>query len=404
MCNLFKNTLFVGIALVLTGMVQTIGTYAFAEETGYNYNHLPTGKEILGPAGPLPSLGWVPAASDVLNVRELGAKGDGVTDDTKALQSIFEKVDNGQVIFFPAGKYLISDTLKLNNLYGVQIVMHGGFRSDALRTTDCRGIFWSAKGPEDRPMMLIYNCSHVVLEGLKLDGGGRAQDGLILDTEGSSAGFRGDNVHIRSCARYGLRIATWRDNHPVGGVDLAFISFRDSRFTNCGSKAGQKDANVTVESAQSLLILFDTCHFTCSGADYLEYNVYMRGGQANFLNCSFGSGQTFADIYIGENYTATVNAYLCHSEGITGKYYFLYVDRPQNSAVGACTLERIGSGGKVFFNAANTITISNSALFGIDIPCPDAKVVLSNVYVYGKLSVGTKSVSSTNVEVFPPSK
>jgi len=404
MRNLMKKVLFIGIALVLTGMVQTIGTYAFAEEAGYNYNHLPTGKEILGPAGPLPSLGWVPATSDVLNVRELGAKGDGVTDDTEALQAIFKKVDNGQVILFPSGKYLISDTLKIDSRFGVQIVMHGGFRSDNLRTTDCRGIFWSAKGPEDRPMMLIYDCSQIVFDGLKLDGGGRAQDGLILDAQSSSSGFRGENVHIRSMARYGLRIGTWRDNHPVGGPQVDMISFRDSRFTGNGSKSGQKDANVTVESAQALLILFDTCHFTCSGSDYLEYNVYMRGGQANFLNCSFGSGHTFADIYIGENYTATVNAYLCHSEGIAGQHYFLYVDRPQSSAVGACTLERIGTSGKVFFNAANTITISNSALFGIDIPCPDAKVVLSNVYIYGELSLGTKSVTKTNVEVFPPSK
>ena len=367
----------------------------------YNYNNPLTGKEVMGPAGPLPAQGWFPSEDDVLNVRKLGAKGDGVTDDTEALQAIFKKADNGQVIFFPAGKYLISDTLKLNNLYGVQIVMHGGFRSDNLRTADCRGIFWSAKGPEDRPMLLLYNCSWVTLEGLKLDGGGRAQDGLILDTESSAAVFKGDMVHIRSCARYGLRIATWRANHPVGGVDLAFINFSNSRFTGCGSKAGQKDANVTVESGQSLLILFDTCHFSCSGSDYLEYNVYMRGGQANFLNCSFGSANTFADIYIGENYTATVNASLCHSEGITGQHYFLYVDNPQPSAVGACTLERIGTGGKVFFNAANTITISNSALYDVDIPCPDAKVVLFNDHIYGKLSLGTKSVFSTNVVVTP---
>ena len=75
------------------------------------YNYLPTGKEPLGPAGPLPKSGWAPPVDDVLNVRKLGAKGDGVIDDTKALQEIFKNVDHGQVIFFPAGKYLISDTL-----------------------------------------------------------------------------------------------------------------------------------------------------------------------------------------------------------------------------------------------------------------------------------------------------
>ena len=409
MCNLARKTLFFGIVLVLAGMVPTIVTYALAEEAGYNYNFLPPGgKEVLSLAGPLPRPGWAPAVSDVLNVRELGAKGDGVTDDTKALQAVFAKVDNGQTIFFPSGKYLISDTLKLDTRWGVRIVVDGGFCSDNLRTVYCRGIFWSAKGPQDRPMMLIDNCSQIFFDGLKLDGGGRAQDGLILDGIASS-GFRGDRVHIRSMARYGLRIATWRADHriggvAVGGVQVDMVSFRDSRFTGCGSKAGQKDANVTVESAQALLILFDTCHFTCSGSDYLEYNVYMRGGGATFLNCSFGSGNGFADIYIGENYTASVSAYMCHSEGILGKHYFLYVDRPQSGAVGKCTLERIGTSGKVFFNAFANITISNSGMMGLEVPCPDAKVVLSNVEVYGKVAIGTRALIRQNVQVHPRSE
>ena len=128
------------------------------------------------------------------------------------------------------------------------------------------------------------------------------------------------------------------------------------------------------------------------------------GGGATFLNCSFSSNIGFADIYIGENYTAAVNAYRCHSEGIPGKHYFLYVDRPQSGSVGACTLEAVGTAGKVFWNAANTITISNSSMMGIDIPCPDAKVVLSNVSVYGKLSVGTKAFVRQNVTVYPRSE
>ena len=119
------------------------------------------------------------------------------------------------------------------------------------------------------------------------------------------------------------------------------------------------------------------------------------------MNCSFGSGNnTKADICIKDNYTASVNAYRCHSEGVLGKYYFLYVDRPQSGGVGPCTLERIGTAGKVFFNAYANITISNSGMRDLEIPCPDAKVVLSNVYVYGKLDIGTTSVSKTNVEVF----
>ena len=366
------------------------------------YNYLPTGKESVGPAGPLPQSGWIPPVNDVLNVRELGAKGDGVTDDTKALQEVFKKVDNGQVIFFPAGKYLIRDTLRLDGRFGVHIVMHGGFRSSALRTADCRGIFWDSSGPADRPMMLIYDCSQIVLDGLKLDGGGRAQDGLILDAYSSSSGFVGVNVHVRSCARYGLRIATFRENHPVGGPQVDMITFRNSNFTNCGSKAGLDDAQVTVESAQALAILFDTCVFSTGNSEHCEYNVYIRGGRPYFLNACFLSGRgTKADIFIGNNYTAGVSVYMAHSEGVEPTMYFLYVDRPQPGGVSWVTLENVGASGKVLFNAAHSIQISNSQLYDIEVPCPEARVVLSNVTVSGKVLVGAKALSKTNVVVVP---
>jgi hypothetical protein len=280
--------------------------------------------------------------------------------------------------------------------------MHGGFRSNNLRTADCRGLFWDSQGPQDRPMMLLYNCSQIVLEGLKLDGGGRAQDGLVLDAESSSSGFLGSNVHVRSSARYSLRIATWREDHPVGGPQVDNISFRNSKFTNCGTLAGKDDANMTVESAQSLVLLFDTCEFSTGNQTGCEYNVYIRGGRPYFLNCCFLSGQgTKADLFIGNNYTAGVSVYMAHSEGTNPDMYFLYVDRPEPGGVSWVTLENVGASGKVLFNAAHSIQISNSQLWGIEVPCPEARVVLSNVTVYGQVALGTPAATRTNVVVLP---
>lgn len=50
---------------------------------------------------------------DYYNVKDYGAKGDGVNDDTSAIQSCFDSVmiDGGGLVIFPAGTYLISDTL-----------------------------------------------------------------------------------------------------------------------------------------------------------------------------------------------------------------------------------------------------------------------------------------------------
>ena len=366
------------------------------------YNHLPTGKEILTLAGPLPEKDWAPPVNDVLNVRLMGAKGDGVTDDTKALQEVFKNVDHGQEIFFPAGKYLISDTLKLTGRYGVRINMHGGFCSGNKRTIYCRGIFWSTEGPKDRPMMLIYDSNHTVLNGLNLDGGGRAQDGLIIDAASCSNFTTGYDMFIRSCARYGMRIATFREGHPVGGPQVDVLGFHNCKFTNSGSKEYSEDAQVTVESAQALIILFETCEF--STAKYGEYNVYIRGGRPQFVNASFGSQPaTIADIFIGNNYTAAASVYMAHSEGANPNRYFLKIDRPEPGGIFTVVLDNIGASAKVLFNASHQIQISNCAFSSIDIPCPNARAVLSNVIVQGDISFGTKDVSTTNVVIQDPS-
>ncbi|WP_321330666.1 glycosyl hydrolase family 28-related protein [uncultured Bacteroides sp.] len=55
----------------------------------------------------------IPALPDMstwVNVRDLGAKGDGETDDTKALQAAIDKYDN---IYLPQGWYRITETLKM---------------------------------------------------------------------------------------------------------------------------------------------------------------------------------------------------------------------------------------------------------------------------------------------------
>jgi hypothetical protein len=55
----------------------------------------------------------VPQAN-VINVKSLGAKGDGVTDDTFVLNSILDGAANtSSIVYFPYGVYIVKDTLKV---------------------------------------------------------------------------------------------------------------------------------------------------------------------------------------------------------------------------------------------------------------------------------------------------
>ena len=62
----------------------------------------------------------LPPTSGFVNVRErYGAKGDGVTDDTEALQrALNENVGRHRLLYFPRGTYLVSATLKWPKKFG----------------------------------------------------------------------------------------------------------------------------------------------------------------------------------------------------------------------------------------------------------------------------------------------
>ncbi|MEW6390668.1 MAG: glycosyl hydrolase family 28-related protein [Pseudomonadota bacterium] len=57
-----------------------------------------------------PALRALPPMGEWTNVKTLGVKGDGSTDDTAALQ---KAIDTHRVLYLPVGFYMVSDTLKL---------------------------------------------------------------------------------------------------------------------------------------------------------------------------------------------------------------------------------------------------------------------------------------------------
>jgi hypothetical protein len=62
------------------------------------------------PAPRAPAIRSLPSTSDWTNVRALGAKGDDAADDTAAIQ---KAIDTHRVVYFPAGFYRVTDTLRL---------------------------------------------------------------------------------------------------------------------------------------------------------------------------------------------------------------------------------------------------------------------------------------------------
>lgn len=51
-------------------------------------------------------------AGDIVNVKDRGARGDGRTDDTAAINSVLSS-SVGRVVYFPSGAYIVTDTIRV---------------------------------------------------------------------------------------------------------------------------------------------------------------------------------------------------------------------------------------------------------------------------------------------------
>lgn len=89
------------------------------------------------------------AQATIINVKDFGAKGDGKTDDTQAIQNAIDKAklrNSGGVLYLPAGHYLISKTLILDRTSGLIVRGEGAMGYKAAYST-----------PQSSQSALIWN-------------------------------------------------------------------------------------------------------------------------------------------------------------------------------------------------------------------------------------------------------
>jgi hypothetical protein len=127
---------------------------------------------------PLPNNGLV------VNVKDFGAKGDGIADDSDSIQRAMR---SDALIFFPAGHYRVSKTIHIQSLRNVHICATGAILSNSTLTNHLFQIerceFVTITGgkfaregmptsawPTDRHGLLLISCKDVVVQEILIDG------------------------------------------------------------------------------------------------------------------------------------------------------------------------------------------------------------------------------------------
>jgi hypothetical protein len=128
---------------------------------------------------------------DYVNVKDFGAQGDGITDDTEIFKEIFNNLNNGDNLLIPKGTYIVND-LFIKNLENINIV--------------CRGIL---KRQDDLPShtettstLTIEDCKNIKINEINFDGNHYNNNCVVGGTTYNHDGYQQEHRHsliIKNC-------------------------------------------------------------------------------------------------------------------------------------------------------------------------------------------------------------
>jgi hypothetical protein len=211
--------------------------------------------------------------TNVLNVQDYGATGDGTTDDTEAIQEAIQELPAaGGTVFFPPGTYKVTSQLPLpTGVTGVRPVFRFEGSAAKITVTGAISVFGHAM-PADNTAADVLLARKFVFEGLSITGDRTSgQKGIDLActsfTEIRNCHFfsldtgvdlrfclYGDvkDSEANDCATYGFRVRS--GNGSWTGATVANSPSNNTRLVNCrnyartGMTAGfyLEDSNLTL--------------------------------------------------------------------------------------------------------------------------------------------------------------
>ena len=183
-------------------------------------------------------------SSDFVSVKSAGAKGDGVTDDTAALQSAMNSLPSGKILYFDHGAYVVTSTVKVPS------------------NIKMTGEIWPLIMASGTAFANQASPAPVFQVGQPGDTGAVEMSDLIFETKGPAPGaiMVEWNVGETSQGASGM----WDVHMRIGG----------SAGTGLQSNTCAKNPNVTANYDPKCEGAFLLLHVTTKAAIYLENNWF----------------------------------------------------------------------------------------------------------------------------------
>lgn len=285
-----------------------------------------------------------------INITDMGAVGDGVTDCTAVIQAALDLNKTGfYPIYFPPGVYLVTDDLEFNctnanpNFVGALKIIGGGVSGATnpdvvpytggtfIKTTKTSGTLLECSGNSTAglTMIQISDIHFLGPDPMASTGPVTNGDGLVFSTGiGYGTQLRLDNVIVSGFGRYGC----WMQN-----VENSLISRLVCNYNKVGL--------TLVDATNANVFNYIECQ------ENYEYGLDYRSGMGNTFSSPLIQGNKQTGLYMrgAESCIFTAPYFESNNYLQSAGCYDIYVKNP---------------GDGVYYN--NTITFTNTVINGDD--------------------------------------
>lgn len=325
-------------------------------------------------------------ADIAINVKQYGAKGDGVTDDSQAFQAVADYLLSigGGTIFCPRGNYFFENTV---TLYGICTLIGAG--SDIAIITGALElpviITTSFLGVENWESSIIENITITRESGIIPAGS------IGLDV-GNAYQLKCRNVKVKRSAK-GVNLHVYAsgffmEDCVVSSCADCYVHVTDrvqSNFSNCifGGDTDVIPNSIIKISGSVDTIRFDNCQFnpTIAGVKYaVFFENYTNSHVFLFMsNCHI---ENVDHVFGSDESTPSINRILMSQNTVTlTQAYNKVFDVNDNTVLGEVILNGNIVTGKTSFINGKTINVSNNRLVG-EVHFAGGSVVASNNTFY----------------------